>query len=195
MALVDRARNMILQPAAEWPIVAMEPATPASLYTGYIIPLALIGPVCAFISQAVFFHHPVVGIAVAALTIVLELAYVFIIALIAAAIAPSFNGVPDRMQALKWIAYGYTARWVAGVAQLIPILGALVVLVASLYSLYTLYIGAVPMMRLPQEKAIGYVVVLVLCVIVLGIIIGVLVGIVTAAVLLATGATTGLLGH
>ncbi len=46
MSLVDRARNIITNPAAEWPVIAGEPASVGSLYTGYVIPLALIAPIC-----------------------------------------------------------------------------------------------------------------------------------------------------
>ena len=164
---------MIVRPAFEWPVVAVEPATPASLYTSYIIPLAAIGPVCTFISNAAFLHHIVLGAVAAALSFVLELVFVFVGAIIAQSLAPSFSGISDRMAALKWIGYSYTPRWVAGILLLIPILGSLVFLVASLYSLYVLYLGAVPMMRVPQEKAIGYVVVNVLVLIVLGALIGI----------------------
>ncbi len=185
MSLVDRARNMIVRPAFEWPVVSVEPATPASLYTSYIIPLAAIGPICAFVSNFVFLHHLVLGLVTGVLSFVLELAYVFVAAIIAQSLAPSFGGVSDRMAALKWIAYSYTPRWIAGFALLIPLVGALVVLVASLYSLYVLYLGAVPMMRVPQEKAVGYVVVDVLVLIVLGFLIGIVVGLATVPFLMA----------
>jgi hypothetical protein len=191
MALVDRAKNIIMQPAAEWPVISMEPATPAALFTSYVIPLAAITPVCTFISYALFVHHLVLGAVIAVLSFVLELAYVFLVAIIAQALAPNFGGAADRLAALKWIAYGYTPRWVAGIATLIPIVGALVVLVGSLYSLYVLYLGTVPMMRVPQERATTYVLVLLACVIVLGIVLGVIVGAVGAAIAISTAVATG----
>ena len=196
MALVDRVRGIITQPAAEWPIIAMEPATPASLYSGYIVPLALITPVCTLLSYALFLHFAIlVAIVVGALSFVLELAYVFVVALIADALAPSFNGVKDGTQGLKWIAYSLTPRWVAGILTLIPFVGPLLVVLASLYSLYVLYLGAVPMMRVPQEKAIGYTVVLVLCVIVLGVIVGAVLAAVVAALTLGAMAGLGAVSH
>ena len=42
MALVDRVKNILLSPRTEWPVIDAEPATVASLYTGYIMPLAAI---------------------------------------------------------------------------------------------------------------------------------------------------------
>ena len=186
MALVDRAKNITLTPATEWPVIAAEPATVPGLFTGYIIPLAAIGPVCAFVAQALFFHHLLIGVAAAALSFVLELVGVFVIGLIADALATSFNGTKDSVQALKWVAYANTPRWIAGVANLIPILGSFIVLIASLYGLYVLYLGAIPMMRVPQDKAVGYTVVVVVCDIILFAIVGALVGILITA--LAAGA-------
>ncbi|MBD5654921.1 MAG: hypothetical protein IAI50_07035 [Candidatus Eremiobacteraeota bacterium] len=44
--MIDRVRGIITLPAAEWPLIALEPATPSSPYSSYIVPLALIAPIC-----------------------------------------------------------------------------------------------------------------------------------------------------
>jgi len=192
---VDRAKNITLAPAAEWPTIALEPATVGGLFTGYIIPLAAIGPVCAFIAQALFFHHLLIGVAAAALSFVLELVGVFVIGLIADALATSFGGVKNPTQALKWVAYANTPRWIAGFANLIPILGSFIVLLASLYGLYVLYLGAIPVMAIPQDKAVGYTVVVVVCDIILFAIVGALVGILVTAMAAGALITSGGLTH
>lgn len=190
MALVDRVRAIVTQPAATWPVIAIEPATPASLFSGYIVPLALITPVCTLFSYALFLHFAIlIGLVIAAVMFVLELVYVFVVALIADALAPSFDGVKDGTQGLKLIAYSLTPRWIAGILTLIPGIGALLVLVASLYSIYVLYLGVGPVMRVPQQKAVGYTVVLILCVVLLGAVVG---GIVAA--IFATLAVTAAVG-
>ena len=195
MTLVDRAKNITLTPAAQWPVIALEPTTIGALFTGYVIPLAAIGPVCAFIAQAVFFHHLLIGVAAAALSFVLELVSVFVIGLIADALATSFGGVKNSTQAMKWVAYANTPRWIAGVANLIPILGSFIVLVASLYGLYVLYLGAIPVMGIPQDKAVGYTVVVVVCDIVLFLIVGALVGVLIATMAAGALITTGGFSH
>jgi hypothetical protein len=121
---------------------------------------------------------------------VLELIYVFVAALVAQALAPNFGGASDRIAALKWIAYSYTPRWIAGIALLIPVLGSLIVLLASLYSLYVLYVGTTPMMSVPKERSVGYVAIVIVTLIVLAILIGIVIGIVTAGYLLSSGALT-----
>ena len=190
VALVDQAKSIILTPATEWPVIANSaPVPPATLYTSYIIPLALIAPVCSLISSILFLHFPfVTAIVVAVLAFVLELVGVFVVALIGQTLAPSFNGTADQDKALKLIAYSYTPKWIAGVALLIPVLGSLISLIGGLYSLYVLYLGAVPMMKVPQDKAIGYVVVVILVAIVISVLIGVLGGIIGAGAIISSGA-------
>jgi hypothetical protein len=189
---VDRVQRIIASPQTEWPVIAAEPSTPASLYSSYIIPLAAIAPICTVISTIVFLHRTIIfGIIVAIVSYIIELVGVFVIALIADALSPSFNGVKDQNQALKWIAYAYTPRWVAGIAALIPVVGSLIILLGGLYSLYLLYLGVVPVMRVPQEKAAGYTIVVVVATIVLfvliGVVLGILIAFLTAGAILSTG--------
>lgn len=194
MALVDRAQRIITAPAAEWPVISAEPVTIPALYTGYIIPLALIGPVCALISSVLFVHRPgilIAAIVIAALGFALELANIFIVALIAEALAPSFNGVKDRLAALKWIAYAATPKWVAGLANLIPVVGGLIAFAGALYSLYVLYLGGVPMMKVPQDKSVGYVVVVILIAIAVSIVIGFAIAAVFAAMMVGAAISSG----
>jgi hypothetical protein len=73
---------------------------------------------------------------------------------------------------------------------LIPFFGSIIVLLASLYSLYLLYVGTTPVMRVPQERAVGYVVIVIVTLIVLGILIGFVLGIIGAAALFSSGAFT-----
>jgi len=44
MGLVDRVKNILLQPNAEWAVINTELTNTATLYKTYIIPLAAIGP-------------------------------------------------------------------------------------------------------------------------------------------------------
>jgi hypothetical protein len=189
---VDRVQRIIASPQTEWPAIAAEPSTPATLYSGYIVPLALIAPICSTISTLLFLHRSIVfALVIALVSFIFELVGVFIVSLIADALSPSFNGIKDQNQALKWVAYSYTPRWVAGIASLIPVVGPLVILLGGLYSLYLLYLGVVPVMRVPQEKAAGFTIVLVLATIVLFVLIGVFVGLLvaflTAGAILSTG--------
>ena len=180
MALVDRVKNILLKPKTEWEVIDVEPATVADLYKGYIIPLAAIGPVAQAIGFSVFgmpvpflgTYRTPVGTAVtqAIVTYVLTLVAVFVLAIIIDALAATFNGTPNRIQALKVAAYSYTASWVAGIFLLIPALSILSIL--GVYSLYLLYLGLPVLMKAPKEKALAYTAVVILAAIVLFMLIG-----------------------
>ena len=151
MALLDRARRIVTAPAFEWPIIAAEREDAPHLFSWYVAPLAAIGPVCAFIRTAAFSHHPIFGLITAVLAFVLALVNVIVIALVAAALAPSSGGVNDRMAALKLVAYSFTPAWLAGVLNLVPLLGLLSIF-ASLYGLYLIYLGATPLLADSAEQ-------------------------------------------
>jgi len=186
--LVARVQNILMKPAAEWDVIDREPATTAGLFTGYACILAAIPAVAALIQFSVFHHNPIVGVVVAVLSYVSSLAAVFIMALIIDALAPSFGAQKSQIQALKLAVYSYTASWVAGILNIVPLLGILV-LVAGLYGLYIMYLGLPKLMKSPADKTVGYFVVTILVAIVVNIIIGIIIGAITAAMLLSAAAT------
>lgn len=172
MALIDRVKRMLLTPKEEWPVIDAEQASVGGLYRSYIIPLAAIGPIAMVIGWSVFgfgglFRFAFSGAIKYALVIYIAgLVAVFVLALIIDAMAPSFGGQKNQVQALKVAAYSYTAFWVGGILNIIPPLAILGVLF-GLYSLYLLYLGLPTLMKAPQEKAVGYTIVVVLVAIVL----------------------------
>ncbi len=62
---------------------------------------------------------------------------------------------------MKLAAYSPTAMWLAGVFALFPPLGVLALL--GLYSLYILFKGAPVVARVPEDRALVFTLVLVLC--------------------------------
>ena len=175
MNLVERVKRILLSPQTEWEVIDEESTTPAQLYTGYIAPLAAIGPVAKLIGDSVFgvslplmaTYRVPFGYAIthAIVTYILVLVVTYVLALIVDALAPTFNGKRSPIQALKLVAYSSTASWVAGVFALLPALWFLTLL--GFYSLYLFYLGLPVMMKVPKNKAIGYTVVVVLAAIVL----------------------------
>jgi hypothetical protein len=180
MNLVERVKGILLSPQSEWEIIDAEATTPVQLYTGYIAPLAAIGPIARLIGYSVFgISMPFMGtyrvplgyaITNALVTYVLALAGTYVLALIVDALAPTFNGRRSQIQALKVVAYSSTASWVAGIFNLIPSLWFLTLL--GFYSLYLLYLGLPVLMKSPKHKATGYTVVVILIAIVLFMFIG-----------------------
>jgi hypothetical protein len=180
MGLVDRVKNILLSPSKEWEVIDGETATVASLYTGYIIPLAAITPICQAIGYSVFgVSLPFVGtwrtpigsaITSAVITYVLTLLGVYLLSLIIDNLAHTFGGTRSAIQALKVAAYSYTAAWVAGIFTLIP--GLRILTILGLYSLFLLYLGIPVLMKSPKEKALGYTAVVLLVGIIISFVIG-----------------------
>jgi hypothetical protein len=164
MALVDRVKNILLTPKTEWPAIAAEKPTVQSLYVGYILILAAIGP----IAMAVRFGLFGMGIGIAVISYVIGLLMIYLLAWIVDALAPTFGGEKNFIQSLQLTAYSFTAAWVAGIFHLIPFIGALLALLAVIYSLYTFYLGVPILKKSPPGKAAAYTIVVVLCGIVLG---------------------------
>jgi len=188
-ALLARARGILLAPRDTWPAIVAEPASAASIYTGWVLWLAAIPPLASFIGMAAFgISVPFVGtlrlglgslLRQLLLSYALALVMVFVMALIVEALAPSFGGSKDRLQALKAVAYAYTPVWIVGVFGLIPQLMGLSVLLrlaAAGYAIYLLYLGLPATMKCPQDKAAGYAAVSVVIGIVLAIVLGMIVG-------------------
>jgi Yip1-like protein len=184
MNLVDRVKRILLSPQTEWQVIDAEPTTPQALYTGYIGPLAAVGPVAQLIGYSVFgitipfagtYRVPLgSGLTTAVVGYILSLVATYVLALIIDALAPTFEGQRSQIQALKLAAYSSTAAWLAGIFALIP--GLRVLTILGLYSLYLLYLGVPVLMKSPKDRAIPYTAVIVLAAVVLFSIVGFITG-------------------
>lgn len=175
--LIARVKGILLTPKTEWPVIAGESTTVVDLYKGYIVWLAAIPPLFTFLVLARF----AAGLALSRLVVMyaLSLAMTYVVALIVEALAPTFGGTKDRMQALKTVAYAATASCVAGVAAIVPVLGLLIGFAAAVYGIYLLYLGLPHTMKCPPDKAGGYTAVILLVVIVLWFVFAAVIGMVT----------------
>jgi hypothetical protein len=180
MSLIDRAKNIILSPKTEWDVIAGESTAPASLITGYVLPLAAAAAVAGFIGSALVLgmFGGVFGVGAALIGaiihVIMAVVSVFVLGFIVDALAPTFGGQKDFPQALKVTAYSYTPGWVFGLLAIIPFLGTLAAIVGGLYGIYLLYLGLPKLMKSPQDKSVPYLIVVIVCAIVLWAVIGML---------------------
>ena len=196
MDVIERVKNICLTPGKEWPVIAQETAPTAALITGYVAPLAALGAVAGFIGGSLVgrsvpfvgsYRVPIgAGLSLAVFTFVMAIVGIFILAFIINLLAPTFGGEKNSAQALKVAVYSYTPAWVAGVLQIVPTLGVLALL-AALYGLYLLYLGLPILMKSPQDKAVGYTVVVVICAIVLSVVVTAIGGSVVGASTVGSG--------
>ena len=179
MNLVERVKGILLTPQKEWPVIEAESATTASLYTGYIVPLAAIPAVAGFVGMSLFgmrllgasFRVPIgTGLSGAVVRYVATLAGVYVLGLVIDALAPNFGGQKNPIQALKLAAYSMTASWLAGIFLIIP--GLAMLSIVGIYSLYLLFVGLPVQMKAPQDKSMVYTVVVIVSMFVIYIVIG-----------------------
>lgn len=185
-SFIDRAKNIIVTPKTEWPVIDSEPASIGDIYRSYVFPLAAIPAVAGLLGNMLFGFSvlgttirmsPMAAISGAITQYVMALITVFVLALIIDGLAPTFGGTRNRTQAFKVAAYSNTAGWLAGVLMFLPQL-AVIAMLLSLYGLYLLYLGLPLLMRAPADKALSYTVVTILAAIVLFIIVGAVVSVI-----------------
>jgi hypothetical protein len=184
--IIARAKAMVTSPRTEWPIAAAEPDTVGGLFSNYIIIMAAIPAIATFVKTSLIgtsvgflggFRLPIGwGLEQMVVAYVLSLVGVYVGALVVNALAPSFSGEKNQVQALKAVAYGYTAYWVASIALIIPGVGWLIALLGGLYSIYLLNMGLPVTMKCPPEKSVGYTAVTIIVMIVIYFLIGLVVG-------------------
>ena len=182
MNLIERAKSILLRPAQTWPVIDAEPETVSSIYRNWLVIMAAIPAVCGFIGMSLVgvgafgfsYRTPIVGGLVAAiLGYVLSLVVAYVMALVVDALAPSFGAMKNQVGAMKVVAYGATAVYVAGLLKLLPALGILGI-IAACYSVYLMYLGLQAVMKCPQDKAVGYTAVVVVIFVVASVIVGVI---------------------
>ena len=183
MNLIDRVKNIITNPKKEWDVISVEPADSGKITTGYVLPLAGLAAIAAFIGYG-FIGFNVLGFRMSginwgiyqALTVLISaIASVFITALVVDALAPSFGSEKNFNRSVQLVAYSFTPAWVGGVLAIFPpiaFIGALF----GLYGLYLLYLGIPKIKNTPADKHVGYFVVTLVITIVVYIVIGWILG-------------------
>lgn len=187
--MIGRIQRILLQPKAEWPAIAAEPATAKQTFMHWAVPLAAIPPVASLIGGQLFgyggfgfSYKPPLGGALtsAVLSYAMALLGVWVIALIIDWLAPNFGATKNQDAAMKVAAYSYTAGWVAGVLMLVPSLGIIAGLI-GLYGFYLLWLGLPVVMRAPADKATTYTAATVVAAIIVFIVTGAVVAAITSA--------------
>ncbi|MBD3387153.1 DUF1282 domain-containing protein [candidate division KSB1 bacterium] len=161
--IINRVKNLLFSPKAEWEKINSEDKTSVDIVKEYLIYLIAIPVIAQFLRHIMFgyFLKERVGfftaLIMAIVTFILIIIGMYIAAYIINALAPSFNAQKDEMAAFKLVAYSYTASAVASIFVIFPILSILSLL--GLYSVYLFYVGLPILMQCPKEKVLAYTVV------------------------------------
>jgi hypothetical protein len=177
MALIDRAKNIIMSPKTEWAVIAAEEPNSGSMVTGYALPLILLSAVASligfgFIASAWGINW---GLYHAVMAIVMGLVSIYITSFVVDALAPSFGSQKNSGRAMQLVIYSSTPAWVGGILNIVPIIGMIGSLF-GLYGIYLIYLGLPHTMKTPQEKVAIYMIVTLVVLIVVYIIVGTVLG-------------------
>ena len=161
--LVQRVQNILLKPAAEWEVIAGEPATTQGLFMGYACILAVLPLIGTLIGRVLFgsmfggglgmMTALVAGLVLGIVGYILNLVLVFVVGLIINALAPSFDAKSDSIQAMKVSVYAGTAY--PGDALAGILVGALVSLVLYPFAIALLRTIVHAAARSPLKLVVG----------------------------------------
>jgi hypothetical protein len=197
--LVDRVKNILLTPKAEFERIDAETPDIQKIYLGYLLPIVALAAICGFIGTSligvsgwgVSYKVPIVtGLMLAVLRVVMGLVGVYVVALITNALASSFGSQANAGKAHQLAAYGSTAGILAGVFAIIPQLAILGIV--GLYSFYLWYVGLGKLMKTPDDKRIVYLLVIVVIAIIVWFVIGAVIGAVQMSMM---GGVPGMPGY
>ena len=169
--MIERIKRLLLSPKEEFAAIDAQPMTVSGIFMTWVVPLAAIGPLALLIGGMLFgygFWHPPIAffLTLAISTYVMSLVGTFVAALVIDNLAPSFGAQKNMVTATKVAAFSWTAAWVAGIFNILPMLGILAIV--GVYSLYLLWIGLPQLMKPAADKATTYfVAVLVVCIVVM----------------------------
>lgn len=169
--LLNHAFGLFTHPDSEWAEIRKEHAPPRRLYVAYVLVLAAIAPICAYISTAHFGWTvgsdrlikltEISAFQMSVLTYLAMLVGVFALGYAINWMARTYGAdeEPVPSNALALAAYSCTPLFLAGFALLYPVpwFNALVFLAAAGYGAWLMYEGLPIVMRIPKDQAVMYV--------------------------------------
>jgi hypothetical protein len=178
MNLIDRVKNILITPKTEWDVINGETETPMSLLPKYVVIMALIPAIAAFIGYGLI-GVSVLGFKIAgakwglSMAIKLFLSSIisyFVCTYVIDALAPNFKSEKNLGKSAQLVAYATTASAVAGIFYILPALSFL--LIIGLYSIYLFYIGLPKLKKTPEDQVVVYMIVSAVIIIVVSIVVG-----------------------
>lgn len=172
MGLVDRAKNILLQPKEEWQVIAAEEPNAGAIITGYVLPLAVLAAVAAAIGSYILTQSIGFSLATAVFGLISMVIAVLVASAVVNALAPTFNSEQNFGRATQLVGYSYTAGLVGGLLNIIPGVGGILAMLVSLYSIYLMYLGLPVVMKTPDDKRVVYLIIAFVALIVVYMILG-----------------------
>ncbi len=158
--LIDKVKNIIVTPKEEWEVIATAVEDKRNIFLNYILPLLAVAAVGKFIGASSYGlgHSLYAGFMTAIAYAISTLAGLYIAAVVINELTDTFNTQKDLDAVIKLVAYSATPTFLATfVASLHPMLSFTGLF--GLYSIYLFWVGVDPLLKTPEEKKLGFVVV------------------------------------
>ena len=170
-AILARAQKIVTDPQGAWQEIKGEDSTIESVYKNYFVYVAAITPIAMFLGH--IFHRNIFSNLFSNLVFyAFALGMPYLAAMLIEFLAPKFEGGCSRAEAFKLVVYASTPGMLAGIFNLIPILGIIASLI-GLYNIYVFYLGLEPMVRVAGSKRLPFMGALILCGLAVGIVIAI----------------------
>lgn len=179
MDIIERAKQILISPKTEWPVIKTENDSHLKILTSYLLWLALIPAVAAFIGygligyniMGVHIHSAEFGLRQAVVSYIGIIGGCYITAAVITLLAESFGAKKDFNRTFQLVAYAYTASCIGGIFNIYHSL-TIIATLCGIYSLYLLYTGLEPMTEVTPEKKASYFIVSMLCMIAVYFVVG-----------------------
>ena len=168
--LLSHAFGLFTKPDAEWAAIRREHETPRRVYVAYVLVLAAIAPVCAYISTAYFGWTvgserivkltEISALQLSVLTYLAMLVGVFALGYAVNWMARTYGAKEEHTPSngIALAAYSCTPLFLAGFALLYPVpwFNAAVFLAAACYGAWLMYDGLPIVMGIDEDRAVLY---------------------------------------
>ncbi|HYQ07313.1 MAG TPA: Yip1 family protein [Xanthobacteraceae bacterium] len=166
-----RVKSILLDPAAAWRLIEKEVGDPAYLLSRYVALLALIPALSGFVGATLIGSIAPSGVIVrvdivdgllgAIFSYATSCAMALLLGLLINLLAPTFGGRRDFENAFKLAVYSFTPLWIAGIFLLLP--GLRFLLLTGAYGIYLLWLGVPRLTKVPEQQAVNFTAVIVVC--------------------------------
>ncbi|KEF30864.1 MAG: YIP1 family protein [Gammaproteobacteria bacterium] len=168
--LLSHAFGLFTHPDEEWASIRKEHEHPRRLYVAYVVVLAAIAPVCAYISTAYFGWTvgnerlikltEISAMQLSILTYISMLIGVFALGYAVNWMARTYGAKEEHVPSngIALASYSCTPLFLAGFALLYPVpwFNAIVFLIAACYGAWLMYDGLPIVMGIEKERAVMY---------------------------------------
>ena len=171
MNAVARAKAILVDPAIAWQGIEKDIGDPAFLLSRYVAVLALVPALSGFIgatligavgpSGAIVRAELIDGLLGAIFNYAASCVIVLLLGMIINLLAPVFGGRRDFEDAFKLAVYSFTPLWLAGLCLLLP--GLRFLLLTGAYGIYLLWLGVPRLTKVPEQHAVTFTLLIVIC--------------------------------